>query len=441
MNSDPQAQEARSASGGQPAGQRVKALIKNLRWYIAILLCLASALNYLDRQTLSVLIGQIKEELHLTNASYGAINAWFLVSYGIMYAVSGRIIDSIGTRRGFMVFVGGWSIANMLHVLASTVGQFSFFRFLLGVFEPGSFTGGVRAVSEWFPMRERALAIGIFNAGTAVGSMAAAPIVSFIALQWGWRSAFLVTGALGFVWITAWWFLFRLPKDHPRLTPEEKSLIQEGQPTETVTEKPVPLLQLLRMRETWGCMLVRALTDPISYFLLFWIPLYFQKRHGFDLKDIGMFVWIPFAVAAVGNIFSGALPRFLISRGWELDKARKTTMSCVTVLMLGFCLLATQVSHPGLALAVVASMTFCHAAWGNITLPAEIFPRNAIGTVTGFGGTLGSWMGALSQLYIGKVVDAYGFTPIFIACGGLYPLALLIVFIYIGKLGVIRKIG
>ena len=171
--------------------------IKGLRWYIAFLLCLASALNYLDRQTLSVLIGTIKEELHLTNASYGEINAWFLASYGVMYAVSGRIIDHIGTRRGFMLFVSGWSVANMLHVFAGTVGQFSFFRFLLGVFEPGSFTGGVKAVGEWFPMRDRALAIGIFNAGTAIGSVAAAPIGSLIAVHWGWKSAFFTTGALG----------------------------------------------------------------------------------------------------------------------------------------------------------------------------------------------------------------------------------------------------
>ena len=416
--------------------------IKHLRWYIAILLCLASALNYLDRQTLSVLIGTIKEELHLNNASYGTINAWFLVSYGVMYAVSGRVIDIIGTRRGFAVFVCGWSVANMLHVFAATVGQFSFFRLLLGVFEPGSFTGGVRAVSEWFPMKDRALAIGIFNAGTAVGSMAAAPIVSLIAVQWGWRSAFLVTGALGFVWVAAWWVLFKLPKDHPRLSEEERQLIlaDQGEATAT-TERPAPLLRLLAMRETWGCVLVRALTDPISYFLLFWIPLYFQKRHGFDLKQLGMFVWIPFAMAALGSVCSGAIPRFLIGRGWELDKARKTTMAVMTGGMLICCLLTTQVSNAGLAMAQVATMTFCHAGWGNITLPAEVFPKNAVGTITGLGGTLGSWMGALSQLYIGGVVDALGFAPIFIACAVLYPLALLLVFTLIGKLGVTRKIA
>ncbi len=414
--------------------------IKGLRWYIAGLLCLASALNYLDRQTLSVLIGTIKSELHLSNASYGAINAWFLASYGVMYAVSGRIIDFIGTRRGFMLFVLGWSLANMLHIFAATVGQFSFFRFLLGVFEPGSFTGGVRAATEWFSMRERALAIGIFNAGTAFGSMAAAPVVSIIAFHWGWRAGFLVTGALGFVWLAAWALLYKLPGDHPLITEEERSLLLSEHQAEAGADRPAPLSCLLRMRETWGCVLVRALTDPISYFLLFWIPLYFQKRHGFDLKQIGMFVWIPYAMAAVGNLFGGVLPRFLIGRGWELDKARKTTMIAMTCLLLAFCVSAPQINSPTLALAVVAGMTFCHGGWSNITLPAEVFPKSSVATVTGLGGALGSWVSALSQLYIGFVVDAFGFTPIFIACAGLYPAALLLVYGLIGKLGVVRKI-
>ena len=415
--------------------------LKGFRWYIAFLLCLATALNYLDRQTLSVLIGTIKEELHLSSASYGAINAWFLASYGVMYAVSGRVTDRIGTRRGLMVFVTGWSVTNMLHVFARTAGQFSFFRFLLGVFEPGSFTGGMRAVSEWFPMRERALAIGIFNSGTAFGSMAAAPVVSIIAVHWGWRAGFLVTGALGFVWLAAWAVLYKTPKHHPQLSDEERKLILGDQQGEDERERPARLSQLLKMRETWGCVLVRGLTDPISYFLLFWIPLYFQKRHGFDLKQVGMFVWIPYAMAALGNIFSGAMPRYLISRGWELDTARKTTMALMTCLLLVFSLGAPQIGQPMLALLLVGGMTFCHGGWNNMALPAEVFPKTSVATVTGLGGALGSWMGALSQLCIGNVVDAFGFTPVFVACAGLYPLALLMVFALIGKLGVVRKVG
>jgi len=415
--------------------------VPHLRWWIAGLLCLASALNYLDRQTLSVLIGRIQEELHLSNADYGRINSWFLVSYAIMYAVSGRIIDMIGTRRGFTLFVCGWSLANMLHVFARSVGQFSFYRFLLGVFEPGSFTGGVRAVAEWFPMRERALAIGIFNAGTAVGSVAAAPVVGFIALRWGWQMAFVATGALGFAWTAVWLLLFRQPKDHPLLGEEERQLILEGQRTDPASERAVPLARLLKMRETWGCVLVRGLTDPISYFLLFWMPLYFQKTHGFDLKQIAMFVWIPYAMAAVGNVCSGAVPRWLVSRGWEVNRARKTMMMAMTCLWVLFCVGVPFVGHPAVALVVVAGLWFYHAGWANITLPAEVFPKNAVGTVTGLGGLVGSAMGVLSQRFIiGDVVDRYGFAPLFIGCATLYPLAMLVVQLLIGKLGITRNV-
>lgn len=414
--------------------------IKGLRWYIAGLLCLASALNYLDRQTLSVLIGTIKTELSLSNASYGDINAWFLASYGIMYAVSGRVIDWIGTRRGFVVFVSGWSLANMLHIFASTVGHFSVFRCLLGVFEPGSFTGGVKAVGEWFPMRDRALAIGIFNAGTAVGSVAAAPVVSVIALQWGWKAAFFITGALGFIWLVPWLLFFRQPKDHPFLHETERQLILEGQREGAAKPRAARLASLLKMRETWGCVLVRALTDPISYFLLFWIPLYFQKQYGFDLKQIGLFIWVPYAAAALGNLSGGIIPRTLIGWGWTLDRARKTTMIFMTGTLLVCLIAVTQIANPLVALLLVAGMTFCHGGWSNITLPAEVFPKNAIATVTGLGGALGSWMGALAMLTTGRVVDDWGFTPVFIACAVLYPLALLLVYVLIGKLGVERTV-
>lgn len=412
--------------------------IKNLRWYIAILLCMASALNYLDRQTLAVLIGTIKEELHITNADYGTIMTWFLISYGIMYAVSGRIVDFVGTRRGFTIFVTGWSVGDMLFMFARSVLQFSGCNFLLGVFEPGNFTGGIRAVSEWFPMRDRALAVGIFNSGVAFGSMACAPIVTFIAMRFGWRSAFLVTGLLGLVWVVVWLLVFRLPKDHPRISEEEKQLILADQGGQG--EQPVPLSRLLKMRETWGCILVRMLTDPISYFLLFWIPLYFQHTHGFNLKELGMFVWIPYTAAAAGNIFGGAVPRWLVGRGWSLNKARKTTMGVMTVLMPICCLLTTQVSNAAVAMAFVSGMMFCHASWGNITLPAEIFPKNAVGTITGFGGALGSLVGAITQRNIGAATDAYGYAPIFVVCAVLYPVAFVVMQLLIGKLGVVRKV-
>ncbi len=414
--------------------------IKHLRWYIAVLLCFASELNYLDRQTLSVLADTIQRELSLTTVEYSYITTSFLVSYTVMYAVSGRLVDLLGTRKSFLIFVSGWSIANMLHALARTALQFSFFRFLLGATEPANFPGGVKAVSEWFPIRERALAVGIFNSGTAIGSALATPIVSFIALMWGWQWAFVVTGALGFVWVAIWAVFYRLPQDHPRISESEKQLILADAKNEDVTAGSVPIGQLLRMKETWGCILARVLTDPISYFLFFWTPKYLQQERGFNLADIGKFGWIPFAALALGNLASGGIPRLLISRGWSVNRARKTTMLGVSCAMPIFCFLITQTETAALALAVMALIMFCHSAWGNITLPAEVFPKRAVGSVSGFGGALGGFAGAITQLTIGWVVQNISFTPIFAVCSVMYLIAFALVHFLIGELGSIRQI-
>ena len=414
--------------------------IKNLRWYIAGLLCLSSELNYLDRQTLSVLADTIQKELNLTTVDYSYITSSFLVSYTIMYAVSGRLIDVLGTRRGFMIFVSAWSIANMLHGLANSVRQFMFFRVLLGIAEPANFPGGVKAASEWFPMRERALAVGIFNAGTAVGAAVAAPLVSLIALTLGWRYAFVITGAMGFIWVAIWVAFYRLPQEHPRISEAERDLILSGSHEEDRHEEPVSIRKLLSMRETWGCALARMLTDPISYFLNFWVPKYLQQERGFNLAEIGMYVWIPFVALALGNIFSGAMPRYLVSRGWSVNRARKTTMLVISCL-IPFCyLLVTRVNSPALALALITGAMFGHAAWGNITLPAEVFPKRVVGTVSGFGGFLGGIAGVITQLSIGWVVQNLSFAPIFVVCSVMYLIAFGCVYLLIGELGVVRSL-
>lgn len=416
--------------------------IPHLRWGVAVMLCLASELNYLDRQTLSVLAATIQADLGLSDVAYSHITSTFLMSYTVMYAVAGRLVDALGTRRSFLIFVSGWSVANMLHGLARTALQLSFFRFLLGAAEPANFPAGLKAVSEWFPMRERALAVGIFNAGTAVGGAFAVPVVSFIALRWGWRWAFVGTGALGFAWVLAWALFYRLPQDHPRLSPAERALIlgEAAGGGEPRTEPSVSVRQVLRMREAWGCILARALTDPISYFLNFWIPKYLQAERGFTLAALGRYGWIPFAALAAGNIFSGAVPRWLISRGWPLDRARKATMLAVSCAMPVLCFVVTRVESQAWALAVVSALFFGHAAWGNITLPAEVFPRHAVGTVTGLGGALGGLMGVLTQLAIGWVVQNLSFAPIFAAISVAYLLALALVQLLIGELGRVRQV-
>ncbi|RPI19078.1 MAG: MFS transporter, partial [Acidobacteria bacterium] len=374
-----------------------KAKIPNLRWFIVGLLCSSSIINYLDRQTLSVLKETIQKELNFDNIQYSYITTSFLVSYIVMYAVSGRLMDHLGTRRGFALFHSGWSIATMLHALGRSVVQFSFFRFLLGATEPANFPGGVKGVAEWFPMRERALAVGIFNSGTAIGSAIALPIVSFIALKWGWRQAFVVTGALGFVWVLVWLLVYRLPAVHPNLSDNERRLIMEDHLAEDSDGAKVSTRTLLSMKETWGCIAARFFTDPISYFLAFWIPGYLQQERGFSLADLGIWGWIPFAAQALGNIASGAIPRYLIARGWPLNRARKATMLVISCVLPIVCLLITQVENWGLALGLLAALMFGHAAWGNITLPAEVFPQRVVGSVSGFGGALGGLAGAASQ--------------------------------------------
>ena len=255
---------------------------KNLRWKIAILLCLASALSYIDRNTLAILAPTIQKELSWSDVDYANVTALFVLSYTIMYAISGRIIDWIGTRKGLAWSVGAWSLVSMLHALANSIGQFSVARFFLGATESGNFPAGVKAISEWFPMKERALAIGIFTSGSSIGAALAVPIVSFVSLIWGWRMAFVVTGLLGFVWLVVWLKYYYLPGKHTEITEVERNLIlEECKYADHTDSKPVSILLLLKKKESWGCFSARIFIDPVVYFLIFWIPKYLQDVHGF----------------------------------------------------------------------------------------------------------------------------------------------------------------
>ena len=416
--------------------------LKHLRWHIVILLCLASQLNYLDRQTFSVLANTIQKEFKLTDADYSVITTTFLWTYAVAYAFSGYIVDRLGTRRSFLFFVSGWSLANMTHVFARSLAGLGLCRGLLAAMEPANFPAGLKAVSEWFPMRERALAVGIFNSGTAFGNALAVPVTAFLTLRYGWRSAFIFTGALGFVWVIAWALIYRRPQEHPRLSREELQLIEAGLPEgESTDTERVSLLRILQMRPAWGCMLARLMTDPISYFLFFWTPKYLENERGFYLRQVGMLAWIPFAALAVGNIFGGAMPRWLTSRGWTINRARKTTMLFVSIGMLFVCLLVTRAATASVAVALLAAVMFGHAAWGNMTLPTEVLPKNVIGTVTGLGGFLGGVAGGIAQLVIGGVVMKYGYGPIFAVCGVTYLAALAVVHLLVGELGVVRPMS
>ena len=415
--------------------------IPGLRWYMVAILCLASELNYLDRQTLSVLAQTIQDELKISTEQYSYITSSFLVSYTVMYAVSGWLVDRLGTRKSFLIFVTGWSFANILHAFARTALHFSIFRFLLGATEPANFPAGVKAATEWFPMRQRALAVGIFNAGTTIGSALAAPFVGFIALTWGWRYAFVAGGGLGLVWVLLFAVVYRRPRDHPWLSAKELALIEADRPVAEAKAARVPITRLLRMRETWGCILARALTDPISYFFFFWTPKFLQTERGFTLADIAAYSWIPFVAGALGNVMGGIVPSWLTARGWTLNRARKTTMVVASCCMPVWCLLIVQVPNPALALVFASAAMFCHTLWSNITLPAEKFPSHVVGTVSGFGGCMGAAVGVVTQLGIGWTVQHLSFTPVFAVCACVHLTAFFGVSYLVGELGKVRDVA
>ncbi len=426
--------------------------IPHLRWYIAILLCFASELNYLDRQALSVLATQIQQDVGFTDAQYGQITSAFLMSYSVMYLVSGRILDVIGTRRGYLYFVAAWSVAAMSHALARTPFHFQAARFALGASEAAVIPGGVKAATEWFPVRERALAVGIFNAGTALGSTMAVPVIGAISLYFGWRAAFIFSGALGLLWLPLWAWLYHKPEDHRHITAEERALITADR-TLSESQPPPPMRVLIRMKETWGCVAARVLTDPISYLLNFWVLKYLEDVFAIPRTTLLAVGWLPYAALATGNIASGAIPRYLVtSLGFTVNRARKLTTFVVSATALVLFLALARIDSIApyaatfgldittLALVCVTLAMFCHGAWGNVILPAEVFPARAVGSVTGLGGLLGSIAGVITQRMIGQVVEGAGYAPVFLVCASAYLIAFFLVVVLIGELGRIREI-
>jgi len=407
---------------------------ESLRWMIAGLLFLSTGLNYLDRQTLSILATTIQEDLKIDDMGYARITSYFLISYTIMYAVSGRLVDFLGTRRSLALAVSGWSLAGMLHGVAHSAGQLAACRLLLGTFESANFPAGIKAVAEWFPVKMRALGIGIFAAGGSFGAAVAAPLVSYLALAYGWRLAFVVVGALGFAWMAAWLAIYQPAARHPRLTAAERAEFEQETHASggTVT---FGFWALLANRRTWGCILVRVFTDPIVYFVSFWIPKYLTTAHGFSLADIGKYAWIPFVALSGGNILGGSIASWLVGRGGGVDRVRKGLMLTASLLVLGSGALVATATNPFVALLGITGISLGHGLWGNLAVPAEVFPSHSVAFVTGLAGTLGGVAGILSQFGIAWAAGQQGYGIIFAVFSVCPLLAYLAVKILVGRLG------
>lgn len=403
------------------------------RWVICALLFFATTINYVDRQVLGILAPTLQKDIGWSEAQYGAIVSWFTLAYAFGYLGAGRLMDEIGTRLGFAFSVVVWSLAAIGHSLVRTVTGFGLARFALGVGESGNFPASIKTVAEWFPVRERAFATGIFNAGSNIGAIITPLIVPWIALTWGWRAAFIVTGALGFIWLLFWLPLYRRPQEHPRVSAGELALIQSD-PRESTT--PVKWSALLRHRETWAYAIGKFMTDPIWWFYLYWLPKFLDSRYGIKLASVALPLIAIYVLADVGSIFGGWLSGALIKRRWSVNAARKTTMLIAAVVILPT-MFAQAANGLWLSVAIVGVAASAHQWWSaNIfTLASDMFPRRALGTVVGIGGFAGAMGGVLFQRVTGKVLQANGndYTPIFVVCGLAYVSALLIMHLLVPR--------
>lgn len=365
-------------------------------------------INYTDRMTLSVLVGDVRRDLGLDEQDYSQIVSIFFFSYAIMYAASGYIVDRLGTRKGLAIFVFGWSIAQMLHGMVRSKWPLAGCRFLLGLTEPGSFPAATKAIREWFPVEQRAIGVGIFNAGSSLGAAVASPLAAFIALRYGWRTAFVFTGALGLVWLVFWLLIYRTPN------------------SETVQARPrVDWKAVLRDRNCLILILVRFLCDPVIYFVIFWLPAYLQKERGFDLEMIGRYAWMPYVFGDVGYVVGGWLSGRLIRAGWTIHRARRAAMA-IGAALVPCAILTPMLPTAGLAIAAMCIVVFGNAIWVSnlLTLPADLFPENEVGTASGFSGMGGSFGGTLANLATGYVVTHFSYQPVFVWAGLMHPLGL-----------------
>lgn len=406
--------------------------MRGLRWWIIGLVFLATLINFLDRLSVAILGPVIVDQLHLTHLEFGSLTIWFLVAYTASQGLSGKLYDRIGTRRGFTISVLVWSVAASAHAFARGLGSLAALRFLLGLGEAGNWPGAAKVIAEWFPVRQRALAMGIFNSGVAVGLIVAPPVIVALQIGYGWQATFLVTGGLGFVWLVLWLRFYDSPEHHRAITREEYVLIKEGRSETSLT--PVPWRTLLAHRPTWAILLSRFVTDPVWWLYITWLPLYLADVRGFSLKDIGMFAWLPYVAADAGSLAGGWLSGHLIARGWSADRARKTVIVAGAIFMLAG-IPAALAESTATALACIASVTFGFQAWINNvqTLPSDFFPERAVGSVAGLGG-VGAGIGAiLFTTTTGYVVDHYSYTPILLTAGVLPILGTAVLFVLGGR--------
>ena len=396
--------------------------LTHCRWRICALLFFATTINYIDRQVFSLLAPDLQRSIGWTESQYGYIITAFQAAYAIGLLLMGRLMDWLGTRRGYAIVISFWSAAAASHSLAGSALGFGVARFCLGLGESGNFPAAIKTVAEWFPRRERALATGIFNAGSNIGAVIAPLLVPWIAIHYGWRGAFLATSFFSLLWLICWLLFYRTPEQHPGCSKAELAMIRSDPPD--VSTAP-GWRQIVGMRQTWAFLAAKVFTDPIWWFYLYWLPKFFNARFGLTLDKLGPPLVVVYLAADIGSIGGGWLSSYLIQRGWTVNRARKTTMLLCAVCVLPM-LTVAQATNVWYAVAALSLATAAHQGWSAnaYTLVSDMFPRSAVGTVVGIGGAAGSVGGMVFAASAGLILQSTGsYLPLFIIAGTSYLMA------------------
>ena len=412
-----------------------------VRWRIAIMLCLITTINYVDRQVFSVAAPVLMEEFSLSNTEYGWITSGFLFAYAIGQLLTGPVIDRLGTKRAFSLAVIAWSLAGIAHAFGRGFLSFFTFRALLGLSEAANFPAALKAVAEWFPRAERSMAVGILAVGPGLGAMITPPLVGLIIETLGWRVAFIIPGAIGLVWLWWWQRYFHSPERHPDISAQERQLILTGRDRAEPSVKR-PWYWVLRHREIWGLVLSRFIGDGAFYFFVFWLPLYLSSARGFNIMEIALFAWIPFLALDFGSLAGGWFGQRLIRGGMSLDRSRKIVI-WIGALLVPVALPAVTADSAATAIALIAAAMFAmqFKASSLFTLPADLFPARDVGTVWGLFGAIGSFGAMAFNAVVGWTIDHFSYQPVFAAVAVMHILSAAMISLFIPQVRQLAPAG
>jgi ACS family hexuronate transporter-like MFS transporter len=417
-----------------------------LRWVILGLIAVATVVNYIDRNALAVMWPEIASDIGATKEDYALLVTIFMVFYAIGQFAFGKLFDRIGVRMGFALSIGAWSISIALHALATSILSFSIFRAMLGFSEAGAWPGAVKANAEWFPPTERAFAQGVFNAGASIGAIISAPLIALLFLTLGWKGTFILVGALGFLWLLPWLVIYRAGPDQVAMVAAAEQALERG-PSAQPVEAPlaadyVPTTrQMLGHRPSWGVILTRFFLDPIWWLFVSWLPIYLAETFGFDIKQIGIFAWVPYVGAMIGSLFGGWLSGWLIQSGRSVNSARKVSITFGGLVMMPCLLIAPNITDPTVAVLVIAGVLFgFQVAIGNIqTIPGDLFDGRSVGSLAGVGG-MAAVAGTLITTWLVPVMTKVSYGPIFILVAALVPLSLLSLWFVTGRIAPVEPL-